>query len=274
MFPCSPPGGAVLQVVGSGRAGTAVLSDGSACGNAEECADLLHPRTRDYSKSSLITRSFSPVTKEVVSMGTGTKCIGQSKMRKSGKPTLGLNIACLGSFGNGVHVALSSPLQGQGVIFLRSLTFQFTLTVTGSSWKDRTHLKNGTNQWKQRLPGAHFLSGLKVGQYFQVQTRSSLGLANFQYLWKPRKQSWFRLHQKEYGNSLEIWHVHLLLPVSRGLLQFASPILLALPPVCEEVAQGPLWIEFHGNSMYQHEPKCGTRAQKIWTFVLQIKISL
>lgn len=42
-------------------------------------------------------------------MGTGTKCIGQSKMRKSGKPTLGLNIACVGSFGNGVHVALSSP---------------------------------------------------------------------------------------------------------------------------------------------------------------------
>uniref|UniRef100_A0A8D0PUX9 Adenosine deaminase tRNA specific 1 n=1 Tax=Sus scrofa TaxID=9823 RepID=A0A8D0PUX9_PIG len=34
------------------------------------------------------------VTKEVVSMGTGTKCIGQSKMRKSGKPRWGLNRAC------------------------------------------------------------------------------------------------------------------------------------------------------------------------------------
>lgn len=73
---------------------------------------LIKPKAGDHSdpKSSLITRFFLPsVTKEVVSMGTGTKCIGQSKMRKSGKPTLGLHIACRGSFGNGVHVALSSP---------------------------------------------------------------------------------------------------------------------------------------------------------------------
>ena len=60
-------------------------------------------------------------------MGTGTKCIGQTKMRKSGKPTWGLNSACLGSFGNGVPVALSSPLQGKRVMLLRWLPFQFTL---------------------------------------------------------------------------------------------------------------------------------------------------
>lgn len=56
---------------------------------------LLNLPTIQILRTHFMICFFPPsVTKEVVSMGTGTKCIGQSKMRKSGKAGWGLHGAC------------------------------------------------------------------------------------------------------------------------------------------------------------------------------------
>uniref|UniRef100_A0A8C8XZB6 Uncharacterized protein n=1 Tax=Panthera leo TaxID=9689 RepID=A0A8C8XZB6_PANLE len=68
------------------------------------------------------------VTKEVVSMGTGTKCIGQSKMRKSGKPRWGLETT--------VHVVFSSSQRRGRMAEVANLNVP---ADCHSRWKDRTH---------------------------------------------------------------------------------------------------------------------------------------
>lgn len=70
-------------------------------------------------------------------MGTGTKCIGQSKMRKNGKPWC-LNNTCLGNFESWCVLAFALLLgQRSRITKVANLA-----TDCHSSWKDGTHLKN------------------------------------------------------------------------------------------------------------------------------------
>lgn len=173
MFLCPPPGGTELSGGGRWLSWNSIVVVGwvSLWEYSGGMCRLIKPenwgpfRFRALKRNNLFFSSS--VTKEVVSMGTGTKCIGQSKMRKSGKPEWGLNGACPG---NGVHVAFSSPLQGEGAMLLKWLIFHVDTDC-------HSHLKNGNKLWKQRLPRIQFLGTLKAGQYFRAQTRSSLGLA-------------------------------------------------------------------------------------------------
>lgn len=171
-------------------------------------------------------------------------------MRKSGKPRWGLNIVCLGNFRNWCPRCpfLSTSGRWGHIAEVADLSIP---TDCRSSWKDRILLKNGNKLWKQRPPGTCFLSGLKVGQYFHAQAGSSLGLALPHYIWSPRKQSWVKwrfLHQKENGNPLEIWHLHVF-------LEFASSVILALPPVYEGALLGHYGLNLV--ELYRHERTLG-----------------
>lgn len=90
---------------------------------------------------------FLLVTKEVVSMGTGTKCIGQSKMRKSGK----------GGRESKQRVVweLWEPmsLSGERATKVDVTDFLFP-TDCCSTWKPvLVHLKNGNPPLKQKPRG-------------------------------------------------------------------------------------------------------------------------